>query len=61
MITQKMMSDVNMLNSRMLNEIFAKVYSTCIVTFDRNVIKFNAIVLKLLFFPQNLQATTTSY
>ena len=33
----------------MLNKIFAKVDSTCIITFDWNVIKFNAIVHQLFF------------
>lgn len=51
MISKKMMSNVYMLGSRVLNGIFAKVYSTYIVTFDRNMIKLNAIVPKLLFFP----------
>ena len=54
MITQEMMSNVYMLSSRMLNEVLAKVDSTCIVIFDWNVIKFNAIVYQLLFLPQDL-------
>ena len=49
MISQKMISNVYMFGSRILNEILVKVYSTCIITFDWNVIKFNAIVYQLFF------------
>ena len=59
MNTQEMMSNIYMLSPRMLNGIFAKVYNTCIVTFNRNVIKFNVIVQQLLFLPQKLQTTKT--
>ena len=51
MISKKMMSNINMLGSRMLNGIFAKIYSTCIVTLNWNVIKHYAKVPKLLFLP----------
>ena len=54
MIMQEMMSNVYMLRSRMLNGVLANVDSTCIITFDWDVIKFNAIVHQLLFLPQNL-------
>ena len=51
MIMQKVMYNVYMFGSKMLNEILTKFYSTYIVTFDRNMIKLNVIVPKLLFLP----------
>ena len=45
MITQEMVPDVFVFSSRILNRVLTKVDSTCIVTFDRNVINLNAKVL----------------
>ena len=51
MNSQETMSNVYILSSRILNGIFAKVYSTCIITFDLNMINVNVIIHQLLFFP----------
>ena len=45
-----MMSYIYMLGSWMLNGIFAKVDSTCIIIFNWNVIKFYTIVQQCCFY-----------
>jgi len=57
-----MVLDLNVLGLRVQNWIFSEIYSTGIVTFHRNVIKVDAIILKLNFNPDGLgTAAASSY
>ena len=60
MISNKMMSNLNMLSAWMLNKMFGNVDGTSVVTKYKNIIHGNTKIIQLLFYPYNLCTTTTS-
>ncbi len=59
MITYKMISNVYMLGSRMLYGVLGQIDFTCVITFNKNVIKRYFEVSQLLFDPKYLATTKT--
>ena len=48
-VSNKMMPYLNMFSSRVLNGVFSEITYTSVVTSDRNMIKGESIVYKLMF------------
>jgi hypothetical protein len=59
MISQKVVPDVYVFGSRMLTRIVRNLYSTLIVTWDRNMVYSVTIILKSLSHPKKLCTTTS--
>ena len=60
MIPNKVMSDLNVLCSGVMNLIFGEIYSICIITQQMHLANLQSKIFQLLFDPKNL-CTTTMY
>ena len=59
-LMNKVMSELNMFGSRMLNQIFRDVYDIGIVTIDSEIFLTNTIIKKKFLHQKKLSATTTN-